>query len=181
LYRAGKQPPEGGTPNLSKEANMFCSGCGYENLQGVNYCKQCGVKLNSAPSKSFSPWLAGIFLVVIAFITLTGFMIPVMMLAELSGKGFDNDSLLAMSFFFLLSTVIIDGFLIHLLTRLLGLSKQAKQEAKLVVTTQPKYQTSEQQYQQLPEPPSSMPSVTEHTTRNFDPMISREQRNRETS
>jgi hypothetical protein len=160
---------------------MFCSGCGYGNIQGVNYCKQCGANLNPAPTKPTSPWLAGLFLAVIAFITLAGFMIPVMMLSDLSGKGFDNDTLLAISFFFLLSTVIIDGFLIHLLTRLLGFSKQAKQEAKLVVSTQPKYQTSEQQFQQLPEPPLSMPSVTEHTTRNFEPVISREQRNRETS
>lgn len=160
---------------------MFCSGCGYENIQGVNYCKQCGANLNPAPSKSTSPWLIGIFLAVIAFITVVGFTMPMVILSELSGKGFDHNSLMVLSVFFLAATILIDGFLIYLLTRLLGFSKQAKQEAKLIITTQPKYTTSEQQYQQLPEPPLSMPSITEHTTRNFEPVISREQRNKETS
>ncbi len=160
---------------------MFCSGCGYENIQGVNYCKQCGVNVTPAPSKPASPWLVGIFLAVIAFITVAGFTAPMVILAELSGKGFDHNSLMLMSFFFLMATILIDGLLIQLLSRLLGFSKQARQEAKHIVTSQPKYTTSEQHHQQLSEPPLSMPSVTEHTTRNFEPIIAREQRHKETS
>jgi hypothetical protein len=153
---------------------MHCSVCGFKNLQGVNYCKQCGVNVNPAPTKATSPWLAGFFLAVIAFITVTGFAMPMVILSELSGKGFDQEGLMVLSVFFLIATIIIDGLLIYLLTRLLGFSKQAKQEARLIVTAQPKYTTSEQQYQQLPEPPLSMPSVTEHTTRNFKPIPSEE-------
>jgi hypothetical protein len=160
---------------------MFCSACGYENLQGVNFCKRCGANLNPTPSKSASPWIVLIFLAAIALITVIGFVGPMVMFSELSGKGVDEDPLIAMAFFFLTATTVIDWLLIRLLTRLLGFSKQKTQEKHAAIAPQPKYVTSEQPYPQLPEAQISMPSVTEHTTRNFEPVISREARNRETS
>ena len=160
---------------------MFCSICGYQNLQGVNYCKSCGTNLNPSPPKAISPLVVAIFLVVIGFIMVVGFTIPILAMSELHGKGFGSDPLMVMAFFFLLATFGIDAMLIRLLSRLLGLSKQSRQEPHPLLTKQPKLVTSEQAEQQLLEPQISMPSVTEHTTRNFEPIISREQGSRGTS
>lgn len=162
---------------------MFCSVCGYQNLQGVNYCKQCGANLNPASPKSISPWIVAIFLSVIGFITLAGFTIPIIAVTDLihSQLDFNKEKLMIIPLLFLLATFGIDFLLIRLLSRLLGLSKQGNQEPHPLLMGQPKFVTSEQPNQQLPAPPNSMPSVTEHTTRNFEPIISREQHNRETS
>jgi hypothetical protein len=160
---------------------MFCSACGYENIQGVNFCKRCGANLNPTPSKSASPWMVLIFLAAIALITVIGFVGPMVMFSDLSGKGIDEEALMGVALFLLTATTIIDTLLIRLLARLLGFSKQKAQEVHPVIATQPKYVTSEQTYRQLPEPPISMPSVTEHTTRNFEPLTAREPHNRETS
>lgn len=160
---------------------MFCSTCGYENRKGVNFCKQCGANLNSTPEKSASPWMVLIFLTAIALITVIGFVGPMVMFSDLSRKGLDLEPLMAMALFFLTATTVIDWLLIRLLTRLLGFSKQKPQAVHPTIAAQPKYVTAEQHYPQLPEPHMSIPSVTEHTTRNFEPVSSRESRSRETT
>ena len=160
---------------------MFCPNCSYENTQGLNYCKRCGANLNAAPQKNIAPGILAIFLAAIAFITVVGFMLPMLAMAGLSNNGFNKDSLIAMTFFFLLATFGIDFMLIRLLSRLLGFSKQGQQAPHPMMIAKPKYVTSDQPFQQLPEPPITMPSVTEHTTRNFEPLLSREPRSKETS
>jgi hypothetical protein len=160
---------------------MFCSACGYENKQEVNFCKRCGANLTPAPVKTASTGMVGLFLAAIALITVIGFIGPMVMVAELSHKGMDEEPLVGLAFFFLTATTIIDWLLLRLLTRLLGFSKQKTQQKPAMLVPQPKYVTAEQPYPQLPEAHMSMPSVTEHTTRNFEPIISRESRNRETS
>jgi hypothetical protein len=150
---------------------MFCSACGFENIQGVNFCKNCGANLNPSAAKTQSPWLIGIFLAVIALITVIGLIGPMVVLSDLSHKGTDEEPLIAMTIFFLAATTIIDWLLIRLLNRLLGFTKVKEPGRGRAVVAQPKYVTSEQPYQQLQEPQISMPSVTEHTTRNFEPII----------
>jgi hypothetical protein len=148
---------------------MYCPKCAFDNTQGLSYCKNCGANLNGEASKNISPSIVAIFLTVIGLITLAGFSMPMAAMSELSGKGFDKSSLMTFSFFFLLATFGIDFMLLRLLTRLLGLTKSNRQEPHPLVTRKPKYVTSEQSYQQLPDAPNSMTSVTEHTTRNFEP------------
>jgi hypothetical protein len=167
---------------------MYCTGCGFENIQGVNFCKRCGANLHPTPAKLASPWIAGILLLVIALITVIGFVGPMIMMSELSHRGTNLEPLMAIAIFFLAATTIIDVLLIRLLTRLLGFAKVKYPAPGTMTTAQPKYVTSEQAYQPLPEPKISMPSVTEHTTRNFEPIITEEprgrgagHRNRETS
>jgi hypothetical protein len=157
---------------------MFCSACGFENIQGVNFCKHCGANLNPTVAKSHSPWTVAIFLAVIALITVIGLVGPMIVLTEMSGKGIDEEPLIAMSIFFLAATTIIDWQLIRLLYRLLGFTKGKEPKPARITASQPKYDTSKQPYQQLPEPQISMPSVTEHTTRNFEPIIQADQHNR---
>lgn len=157
---------------------MFCSACGFENIQGVNFCKNCGANFNPAEAKTFSPWIIGIFLAVIAIITVIGLIGPMVLLAEMSGKGSAEEPMVAMSIFFLAATTIIDWQLIRLLSRLLGFTKVKEPKPAKITASQPKYDTSKQPYQQLPEPQISMPSVTEHTTRNFEPIIPSDQHGR---
>jgi hypothetical protein len=160
---------------------MFCPTCGEDNTQGLKYCKRCGVNLSPVPAPTISPLIVTVFLAVIGFITVLGFVTPMIAMSELSRKGFNGEPLMGLAFFFLLATFSIDFMLLRMLSRLLGFTKQGRQEPHPLLQKQPKYVTSEQHYQQLPEPPVPIASVTEHTTRNFEPVGSREQRSRETS
>ncbi|MBI3652656.1 MAG: zinc ribbon domain-containing protein [Acidobacteria bacterium] len=160
---------------------MFCPTCGFENAQGVNYCKRCGANLNNAPAKTISPAIVAIFLAVVGFITVIGFTIPMVAMSELSHKGFDSERLMGIAVFFLIATFGIDFMLLRMLSRLLGFTRQGRPEPHPLLVKQPKYHTADQTVQRLPEPPISMPSVTEHTTRNFEPVTSREARTKETS
>jgi hypothetical protein len=161
---------------------MFCHICGLENLQGRNFCKRCGEVLNpqalsNQTTKSSSPFVTAVFLLVICMITLAGFSLPMIALGELHDK-LHQGALLFFATIILAAVVGIDAMLIRLFTKYLGLGKSQ------VPVPQPpvpraKYNPSGQEYAQLPEPPYSVPSVTEHTTRNFDPVV--EKRAKETS
>lgn len=160
---------------------MYCPTCGEQNTQALNYCKHCGANLNASPTQTISPLMVTIFLALIAFITVMGFTIPILGMSELSNKGFGSEPLMTFAFFFVLATFGIDFMLIRLLSRLLGFSKQGRQAIHPLLTKKPKYDTSQQNHQRLPELPTPVSSVTEHTTRNFEPIVAREQHSRETS
>ena len=152
---------------------MYCQNCGFNNDEGVNYCKRCGTNLNPIQTvKSVHPIVIVGFLFVILFITLAGFAMPMVAMSELHSKV-DQGILVAFSALFLLAVFGVDAMLIWLLTRLLGVAK-VKKQIEGIPKNRPKYVTSGQQYEALPAPPISVSSVTEHTTRNFDAVNSRE-------
>lgn len=154
---------------------MYCQNCGFNNDDGVNYCKRCGTNLNPIQTvKSVSPIVIASFLLVILFITLAGFAMPMMAMDELHTKV-DQRILISFSALFLLSAFGINAMLIWLLTRLLGIAKVKKRNDE-ISEKRPKYVTSGQQYEALQAPPISLASVTEHTTRNFDKVNARERR-----
>lgn len=158
---------------------MFCQFCGLENTQGRNFCKRCGEVLNpqalsNQTTRSNSPFVTAVFLLVICTITIAGFALPMVALTELYDKVHQG-ALLFFATILLGAVVGIDAMLIHLFTKYLGLSKLQAQPVQLPVTRQ-KYNTSEKDFAPLPEPPYSMPSITEHTTRNFEPPVEKRAR-----
>ena len=175
---------------------MYCPSCGVENAYGLRYCKRCGESLNNqtnATGGSFKKmkqgefgWeieevetpgismkkLTGIFwaVAVFGFIslgTLLGIMIP------LTIFGADRKLLVLLLIFGSATISGIAAMLIRQLARLIDLI-EAKERAPRRVKM-----PTEQSYPQVAAPPSSVSSVTEHTTRNFDHSAYNEQRTSE--
>ena len=150
---------------------MYCSSCGVAVTPGLSYCNYCGEKLSGAKSDSTikSPEVrpetlvgAMVFTFVFGLGAITVFM--GVMKAVLHLELGQILAFMLLSFLILLS---LEGVIIRLLFR----RKRGADEAG--DTVQLKGQATREldaaQARVLPEP---MPSVTEHTTRAFDPIYS---------
>ena len=152
---------------------MYCSSCGVVVTPGLSYCNYCGEKLSGAKSDSTinSPEVrpgtlvgAMVFTFVFglgAITILTGMMKAVLRL--------EVGVVLAFTLLSFLIMLSLEGVFI----RLLFSRKRGAEEAGAAVQLkgQATRELDSAQGRALPEP---MPSVTEHTTRAFDP-IYREQ------
>lgn len=142
---------------------MYCSSCGAAVPQGLSYCNHCGGKLNRAEtgvkSSEVRPeflltWMVGTFIFGLAAITMLMGVMKVVL-------GLRVEPVLALSLIPFLLLLIIEGVLIRLLFRR---SKPAEiSGTKEQVTNE----LDAAQARVLPEPKAS---VTEHTTRAFDPV-----------
>jgi hypothetical protein len=126
------------------------------------------MNLNPDKPKTISTPLVFIFLLAIAFITVVGFSMPVIAMSELSNKGFNPKSLIVFSFFLLIAVVGVDYLLISLLTRLLGVSTFDR-FSTIMRSHRAHHLPTEPNVIQLPQQPAPFRSVTESTTRNFEP------------
>jgi hypothetical protein len=151
---------------------MFCPNCGLDNTTGFNYCNRCGLNLNPDKPKTVSTAVVVFFLMAIAFITIIGFSMPLIAMSELHNKGFNPKGLIAFSIFMLFAVVSVDYLLIGLLTRLLGVSTFDRVSGMLR-SQRPECQVPVKNLVRLPEHQMPFRSVTESTTRNFDPVAVR--------
>ena len=146
---------------------MYCPSCGVAVAQGLSYCNYCGAKLNQqGESESKLPdvrpellvsAIAGLFIFgLIAIIMLMGMMKEVM--------GLTVESVLAISLFPFLFLLLIEGVFIRLLFR--G-SRGRKAAPGSLSRGQSTKELDAAHARSLPEPISS---VTEHTTRAFNPI-----------
>jgi len=150
---------------------MYCPVCGAESTQGLNYCKRCGAGLggsNTSMEPKASGRMFGLILPV-ALVCIGGFIALFTTVYNLGERpGFDTRALIAIMAFGGATVVCVVGLLVWLLLRLAGYEPT------------PRYDKTERSLsrdytpQQLPPSPISMPSVTENTTRNFDPARFRE-------
>lgn len=158
---------------------MYCPNCGDQTTQGLKYCKRCGAGLSSStatiePQPSTSK-ATGVMLFLVALVSIAGFIALFSTVYNLGERpGFDARALIAITAFGGATVMGVIGLLVWLLLRLTtGYQPAAhhdKAERPLVRDYAP---------QQLPAPPISMPSVTENTTRNFDPAVYTEKGARE--
>lgn len=148
---------------------MYCSSCGTAVAQGISYCNYCGAKLNGAKGDNVtkSPEVHPALLVsAMVGLFIFGLMaIGVLIVAMKERIGFDLSIILAVTVFSLMLLLGVEG----VLTRLLLKSKRG---AKDVADTerlkgQRTRELGEAQGRVLPEPVSS---VTDHTTRSFEPI-----------
>ena len=151
---------------------MYCSSCGVAVTPGLSYCNHCGEKLSRAKSDSIikSPEVrpesligAMVFTFVFglgAIAVLLGMMKAVLRL--------ENGLILAFALLSFLIMLSLEGVFIRLLLR----RKRVEEAAD---TGQLKGQATREldaaQARALSEP---MPSVTEHTTRAFDPIYTQQ-------
>lgn len=146
---------------------MFCPSCGNETIQELRYCNRCGAGLNltGALDKPKSTGAIIVLSIMITSITLGGMGIIFPALVELKNSGFGED---IMGLFMVLSFLIlgiIDVALVRQLSRLLSASAQPGQFS-LPRRTPATELNSPRQISALGEP---VPSVTENTTRKFEP------------
>ena len=146
---------------------MNCPNCGAESTYGLHYCKQCGSNLLQPPVASdqrMNPAkLTGMFWAVAVFglvslAIMFGTAIPIVLVS--------NDHQIVMAIVACGAAVIlaIAVLLVKQLSRLITMM-QDSQEAQL----RDPARLSALEVPQLGAPPRAVSSVTEHTTRNFEP------------
>ena len=150
---------------------MYCASCGVAVAQGLSYCNYCGAKLSGAkgesvtkPSELFPDSL--IWAIVSIFVVGIGCMIGLMaMMKELLNAN--TVFILIAGLLIFLLMLAVEGVFISLLLRR-NRSAQDVNDTERLKTPATK-ELDAAQARVLPEP---VPSVTEHTTRKFEPVYS---------
>jgi hypothetical protein len=149
---------------------MYCSTCGVAVVQGLSYCNYCGAKLagkksdNVVKSSEVKPEsLVWGMVAVLVF----GFVAIVFLMMAMKMVGFNVGQILAFTSFSFLIMLLVEGvFTWQLLHRKRG----AEETGETALSKEQAMKELEMaQARALPEP---MSSVTEHTTRTFDPIYS---------
>ena len=145
---------------------MYCSSCGAVAAQGLSYCKNCGAKLNRGeglvayaevkPGLLVSAMVGGFILGLVAITVFMGVMKSVL--------GLPVERVLAFSLIPFLLLLLIEGVLIRLLFR------QMRQPRSIDTQLSKDHATNELDAAQPRGLREGMSSVTEHTTRAFDPI-----------
>ncbi len=176
---------------------MYCSTCGASATPGLRYCKGCGerfIETNPLAETAPSPvptrigGAAWAIAMATTAITLGGLGIVFSHVEDIvSPRGGTNiprhpgefiPISIVMTVFGTTAVFFIVFMLIRLFIRLMNLppepSRSAKNKQPIINQYRPTHMNVPTP-PQIQAPPMSVPSVTEHTTRNFDPVYSREQ------
>ena len=156
---------------------MYCPNCGAESTFGLNYCKHCGGNLSDAtqttPPPSKNILAALILAVATGAIVLGGLAIVLTYTLGLIGPqppGFAppaHDAVVVAGMMVLFGSaaiVLSTLMLIKLFARVMGFGSLSEQPARTA-----KALPSAARPTQIPGQPVAVLSVTEHTTRNFEP------------
>lgn len=149
---------------------MYCSSCGAAVAQGLYYCNHCGAELSGARGKSASkpPELfpdSLIWAIVTVFIVGLGCTIGLM--AVMKDFNFDKGLIIAFTSMVFLLTLAVEGVFIWMLRGRRSKTEEVGDTARL--KQQATKELDAPQARELPEP---VASVTEHTTRAFEPIYS---------
>ena len=150
---------------------MYCSSCGSDVPQNLSYCKRCGAKVAGAkgehadkPAELFSESL--VWAIVAVFIVGLGTIIGLMAVMK-EVVGFNPAFILAVTVLSFLLMFVVEGVFIWML---LNRRRSAKQASDLeVIKGQETQELNAAPARVLGEP---IPSVTEHPTRAFEPVLS---------
>ncbi|MEK6408404.1 MAG: zinc ribbon domain-containing protein [Acidobacteriota bacterium] len=150
---------------------MYCPNCGDQTTQGLKYCKRCGAGLSTSTApieaKASVGAAMGTMLFLVALVSIAGFIALFSTVYSLGeSPGFNTKALIAIMAFGGATVVGVIGLLVWLLLRLTTSSQPLARREKTEKPGARDYAP-----QQLPASPISMPSVTENTTRNFDPAV----------
>jgi hypothetical protein len=149
---------------------MYCPSCGIDSVEGLKYCKRCGINLTAPLSDAQQKRLpSALIIAVLTFIGavfMAGLAMPFLITKELSNRGFSQSDM--MTLFILESgvTLAVVAMLVRLLFRLIGGNYQTGSAARAV-----ELRRTESAPPQIAAPQEPMVSVTENTTRSFEPRI----------
>ena len=146
---------------------MYCSSCGTALTPGLSYCNRCGANLSTSKDDGATTQLqapVNSFLTAITLVTLSGLGIILGGTIALKGIGLHEGLMFTFMLLSFLTVLGIDGLLIWQLFRLTG---SAKETSGTIQLKEPRAkELGRAQTHALAEP---MPSVTENTTRTFEP------------
>jgi hypothetical protein len=158
---------------------MFCPSCGTEYTIELHYCNRCGANLSSPvaePPQTISVNLNKAVAVIgttLAVLTIGGFIALIVGAVELSkSTGMRSDPIIAMIMMGMLTILTADVFLVRQLSKLISaaLSSHKPQQLKRPPASAMLGMPS---IAELPKPITARlepaPSVTENTTRFFEP------------
>jgi hypothetical protein len=151
---------------------MYCSTCGVTVAQGLSFCKHCGAKLsaeNGDGLAGYSELKAESFLIsamVVVFILGLGVIMGLMAVMK-NGIDLEAPQIIPFAILSFLMLFIIEGVIVWRMMRRDRLAK-----ASVAATAPPSEQTTKEldaaRARSLAE--GMPPSVTEHTTRAFEPI-----------
>jgi hypothetical protein len=153
---------------------MFCPSCGAEYGIELKYCNRCGANLSTTLAPEVQPAVVNvtrptlIISVLLLLITLGGFSGLIRGTMRLATILEGNDSFMAIIMFGMLTILVVDIFLVRLLSKLISAALNPTQQRIAQPTL------SAAMPGQFPNATTtarlqSMPSVTENTTRFFEP------------
>jgi len=157
---------------------MFCPSCGTEYQIELKYCNRCGANLSAlttTPAEVVSVDLTRAITTIgttLAVVTVAGFLAVIIGASKLAEKKptMSNDTIIALIVMGMLTILTTDVFLIRQLSRLISASLTSGVRA-------PKRMKAPAVAPQLPKPDTARlepaPSVTENTTRFFEPAYRR--------
>lgn len=146
---------------------MYCPACGIDSVEGLKYCKRCGVNLTAtldgSHSKNLPIALIAAVLVFIGAAFMTGLTMPFLITKELSNRGFSQADMMALFIIESGVTLAVVAMLVWFLFRLVGSNARTDKPARAVepgrIDASPP---------QIAESQTPMASVTENTTRSFE-------------
>ena len=149
---------------------MYCSSCGGAIARSLSYCNHCGAKLtaergdNTSKSSDVKPEaLVWGMVAVLVF----GFVAIMFLMMAMKMVGLNVAQILAFTILSFLIMLVLEGvFIWQFLARKRGTEETA---GTVLSKDQGTNELYEAQARALPEP---IASVTEHTTRTFDPIYS---------
>jgi len=148
---------------------MYCSTCGVAVAQNLSYCNYCGAKLSGARGDSVSEPGAvkpETLVAAMVFIFIFGLgAITVLMGVMKAVLHLETEQILAFILLSFLIMLSLEGVIIRLLFRRKRVTEEAGNTVQL--KGQATTELDAAQARTLPEP---IPSVTEHTTRAFEPV-----------
>jgi uncharacterized protein (DUF983 family) len=145
---------------------MYCSACGVAVNQGLTYCKNCGTKvLREDERRPAEPKPENIIVMMVATFVMGMFAISAL-LVVLKAIQFESGPLMAITMLSFLIMMVLEGIFIRLLFR--GRARDKDKETNITGAQL----TTNQLEAQSQFPLQPVDSVTEHTTRAFDPVLS---------
>jgi len=149
---------------------MYCPTCGIDSVEGLKYCKRCGANFTSAfsdsTSKKFPRALTISFFIIIGSVFLAGLALPLAASHDLMSSGFSTNQLMYIFLGDICVMLAVVVLLTWLFLRMIKLHQQTSGSA-----SSPKPSTSDFAPPQIAAPPQSIGSVTENTTRSFEPRV----------
>jgi hypothetical protein len=149
---------------------MYCSSCGAAVSGDVNYCNHCGTRLSGPKGETIAKRRAELFpesliwAIVSVFVVGLGCIIGLM--AVMKDYSFDKGLIIGVTLLIFLLMLAVEGVFIRLLTRDMRGAKEMSDTRRLTEKTTQELGVAAQA-RALREP---VPTVTEHTTRTFEPI-----------
>lgn len=150
---------------------MYCPSCGTELTAELSYCNRCGANLKPISNQSGVPpakliGAAWAISMAVALVTLGGFGMIFALVMTLITRGLSvSAGGMVLIFFASLVILAIDWLLVRQLSRVLNVPQLSSD-----VTQAKKRNLTEPAVRQIDAPREPVSSVTEHTTRTFEPI-----------